>query len=101
MSVSAAGPNLPIGPATSSTTATASASGFDYNTFMQLLVAQLKNQDPTNPMDASQYVQQFSTLAQVEQSVNSNAKLDEILGALYGIGAIINDKLPSEPTETA
>ena len=36
--------------ATSSTTTT-STNSVDYNTFLQLLVAQMKNQDPTNPMD--------------------------------------------------
>lgn len=40
---------------TSTTTPTASNT-VDYNTFLQLLIAEMKNQDPTNPMDTSQYI---------------------------------------------
>ncbi|WP_446526979.1 flagellar hook capping FlgD N-terminal domain-containing protein, partial [Photobacterium swingsii] len=32
------------------------------NTFMQLLVAQLKNQDPLNPMDNSQMTSQLAQI---------------------------------------
>ncbi len=51
----------------------------DYDSFLKLLVAQMKNQDPTNPMDSTQYVAQLASFSQVEQSVNINAKLDELL----------------------
>ncbi|TCR63665.1 flagellar hook capping FlgD N-terminal domain-containing protein [Bosea sp. BK604] len=54
----------------------------DYDTFLKLLIAQARNQDPTNPTDPSQYVQQFATLSQVEQAVRTNTKLDEIIAAL-------------------
>jgi len=32
----------------------------DYETFIKLLVAQMKNQDPTQPTDATQYVSQLA-----------------------------------------
>ena len=64
--------------ATSSTT-TNSTSGVDYNTFLQLLVAEMKNQDPTNPMDTAQYMSQFAQLSTVEQAMQTNAKLDALL----------------------
>ena len=54
-----------------------------YNDFMQLLVAQLKNQDPTKPMDSSQYVSQLASLSQLEQSVNQTASLNTILAMSY------------------
>ncbi|PTM40677.1 flagellar hook capping FlgD N-terminal domain-containing protein [Bosea sp. 124] len=57
----------------------------DYNTFLQLLIAQAKNQDPTNPTDPAQYVQQFASLSQVEQSVTTNAKLDQIIAGLEAL----------------
>ena len=66
---------------TSNSPSAASAMG-DYNTFLQLLIAQAKNQDPTNPTDPAQYVQQFAALSQVEQSVTTNAKLDQIITSL-------------------
>lgn len=51
----------------------------DYQSFLKLLVAEMKNQDPTNPMDSSDYVAQLATFSQVEQSVQINSKLDQLL----------------------
>ncbi len=69
---------------TSTSTSTKNAMG-DYNTFLQLLIAQAKNQDPTNPTDPAQYVQQFAALSQVEQSVTANAKLDQIIAGIAAL----------------
>ena len=60
---------------------TTSKSGVDYNTFLQLLVAEMKNQDPTNPMDTAQYMSQFAQLSTVEQAMQTNAKLDALLSS--------------------
>lgn len=73
--------NTTTSSSTSNSASTKSAMG-DYNTFLQLLIAQAKNQDPTNPTDPAQYVQQFAALSQVEQSVTTNAKLDQIIAGL-------------------
>jgi flagellar basal-body rod modification protein FlgD len=65
-----------------SATSAASASQknlVDYNSFLKLLVAQAKNQDPTNPQDSTQYLAQLASFSAVEQGVQTNAKLDEIL----------------------
>jgi len=51
----------------------------DYNAFLQLLVTQLKNQDPTEPVDSTQYMSQLATFSQVEQQMQSNAKLESLL----------------------
>lgn len=51
----------------------------DYQSFLKLLVAQMKNQDPTNPMDSTQYMAQLASFSQVEQSVQMNQKLDQML----------------------
>lgn len=53
----------------------------DYQSFLRLLVAQMKNQDPTSPMESTDYVAQLATFSQVEQSVQINAKLEQILAA--------------------
>ncbi|EKF41587.1 flagellar basal body rod modification protein [Nitratireductor indicus C115] len=53
----------------------------DYKSFLRLLVAQMKNQDPTSPMESTDYVAQLATFSQVEQTVQTNSKLDQILQA--------------------
>jgi flagellar basal-body rod modification protein FlgD len=65
---------------TSSTTAPLST-GVDYNTFLKLLIAEMKNQDPTNPMDTSQYMSQFAQMSSVEQAMQTNTKLDSLLSS--------------------
>lgn len=66
--------------ATSTTTAaTAKAVTVDYNAFLQLLVEQLKNQDPTQPTDPTQYLSQLASFSNVEQAVQTNTKLDTLL----------------------
>ena len=68
-------------PATTAQTAASKAQTVDYQSFLRLLVAQMKNQDPTAPMDSTDYVAQLATFSQVEQSVQINSKLDGILQA--------------------
>lgn len=65
----------------SSSTTTTSSNSVDYNTFLQLLVAEMKNQDPTNPMDTAQYMSQFAQLSTVEQAMQTNSKLDALLSS--------------------
>jgi len=66
---------------TTNTTTTTSSNSVDYNTFLQLLIAEMKNQDPTNPMDTSQYMSQFAQLSTVEQAMQTNSKLDALLSS--------------------
>jgi flagellar basal-body rod modification protein FlgD len=51
----------------------------NYDDFLQLLIAQLKNQDPTDPVDAGQQLAQLASFSQVEQSIQTNQKLDALL----------------------
>lgn len=65
---------------TSSTTKSdAAAASLDYSTFLNLLLAQLKNQDPTKPMDSTEYMSQLASFSNVEQTIKTNAKLDSML----------------------
>lgn len=45
--------------------------------FLKLLVAQLKHQDPTNPMDGQQMAAQLAQFSSVEQLIDINGKLAE------------------------
>ena len=64
----------------SSDTAQTKLSG-DLNFFLNLLTTQLKNQDPTQPLDTNQVTQQIATLSSVQQQVNTNKNLETLIGA--------------------
>lgn len=60
----------------------------DYQSFLRLLVAQMKNQDPTNPTDSSEYLSQLASFSNVEQAIQMNTKLDSLMASTnLNIGA--------------
>ena len=59
-----------------------SLSSLNYDAFLKLLVAEMQNQDPTQPVDTSQYMSQLASFATVEQGIQSNARLDQIISSL-------------------
>ncbi|MCA8909308.1 MAG: flagellar hook assembly protein FlgD [Rhodospirillaceae bacterium] len=72
--------------ATSSATATDTASGQatvqinqTFDDFLQLLVTQLKNQDPVSPMDPTEFTNQLVSFSQVEQQIHTNQNLEELI----------------------
>lgn len=79
-----------------------SKTAVDYQSFLRLLVAEMKNQDPTKPMDSTQYVAQLASFSQVEQSVQINTKLNQLLqsSALAQADAIIGRSITSADGET-
>jgi flagellar basal-body rod modification protein FlgD len=76
---------------TNSTNAASRANALSYDEFLTLLVAQLKNQDPTNPTDPTQFVSQMASFSAVEQQLNTNSKLDTLLtqSAISQAGSLI------------
>lgn len=48
------------------------------STFLTLLVAQLKNQDPAQPADGTQFVTQLAQFTTLEQSLAMRTDLDSI-----------------------
>ena len=78
-------------------TAQAAAPNIDYQSFLKLLIAEMKNQDPTKPMDSTEYVAQLATFSQVAQTVQTNSKLDQLLqtSALAQAGNTIGHTLTS------
>ena len=50
----------------------------DKNMFMQLLIAQLRNQDPMSPQDGTAFIGQLAQFQQLEQSVNTGQDISSI-----------------------
>ena len=46
--------------------------------FLKLLVAQMKNQDPTNPASADQLAAQLAQFSSLEQLIGINEKMDNM-----------------------
>lgn len=51
----------------------------DFDDFLVLLTTQLQNQDPLSPMDTTEFTNQLVAFAGVEQSINTNQKLDSLV----------------------
>ncbi|MCH7487133.1 MAG: flagellar hook assembly protein FlgD [Proteobacteria bacterium] len=51
----------------------------DLNRFLKLLITQLQNQDPLEPMSATEFTSQLVQFAGVEQQINANANLEKLL----------------------
>ncbi|MCR9196604.1 MAG: flagellar biosynthesis protein FlgD [Hyphomonas sp.] len=96
-----------VNPAASTGAATTSASsstaintagiGEEFNNFLQLLTAQIKNQDPLSPLDSTQFVEQLATFSSLEQQVKTNVSLEGIASMIGDLHAIVaNDWLGQE-----
>jgi flagellar basal-body rod modification protein FlgD len=51
----------------------------NFDTFLQLLTTQLKNQNPLDPLDTNQFTQQLVQFASVEQQINMNTQLTTLV----------------------
>jgi flagellar basal-body rod modification protein FlgD len=69
--------------ATDSANALSSLSS-NYSDFLKMLMTQLQNQDPTNPMDTSQFTSELVEFASVEQQINTNSNLTQLIQATQG-----------------
>lgn len=54
----------------------------EYEAFLKLMTVQLENQDPLNPMNSTQYVEQLATFSIVEQSLKTNNILEQIISEI-------------------
>lgn len=58
----------------------------NFETFLSLLTAQLKNQDPLSPVDSNEFTAQLTQMAGVEQQLLTNDLLTSLLTAQQGTG---------------
>ncbi len=80
---------MDITPVTSPTDATTNAAqnslqsplsnvAEQFDTFLKLLTAQVRNQDPLAPLDSTQFVEQLATFSSLEQQVQTNTLLQSL-----------------------
>jgi flagellar basal-body rod modification protein FlgD len=84
MTVGTTTPTTGTTPTTNSNGTTSGASALNqlsgnFSTFLTLLTTQLKNQDPTSPMDSNEFTQQLVEYSQVEQQIDSNTNLQTLI----------------------
>ncbi|PID62474.1 MAG: flagellar hook capping protein [Ignavibacteriae bacterium] len=61
--------------------------------FLKLMIAQLQNQDPLEPMDGSQYSAQLAQFSSLEQMKNINDTLNLSLDANYLLAQSVNNSM--------
>jgi flagellar basal-body rod modification protein FlgD len=59
--------------------ATAAQTQVTEQQFLQLLVAQLKNQDPLSPMDGTQFVSQLAQFSELQQMIGVNQGVQQLV----------------------
>lgn len=74
--------------AESSVKKAAPKNGMDKDAFLQLLVAQMKYQDPLEPTSNTEYISQYATFSQVEQIQNMAATM-ELTRASSMVGKLV------------
>jgi flagellar basal-body rod modification protein FlgD len=80
--------------ATALTDSFASANGdLGKNEFLQLLVAQLRNQDPLDPMKDADFIAQMSQFSSLEQLINMNDNLSNSMDLDYMTSQSISNSM--------
>lgn len=51
----------------------------NFDAFLKMLITQMQNQDPTNPMDSNQFTQQLVQMSSVEQQIQTNRNLETLI----------------------
>lgn len=56
----------------------------NFGDFLQMLMTQLQNQDPTSPMDTNQFTSELVQFSGVEQQINTNSSLTQLIQLTQG-----------------
>ena len=73
--------------------ATESKSSMGKDAFLNLMIAQLKNQNPLEPMDGSDYSAQLAQFSSLEQLQNINQSLNTSIDANYLLAQSVNNTM--------
>jgi flagellar basal-body rod modification protein FlgD len=89
-------------PTTAASSAASSAAGANSapteSMFLQLLVAQMKNQDPTSPQDPTQFVGELAQFSQLEQTLGIKTDTDTIVQDLSSAASAASGTTPASTT---
>ncbi|MCX6169913.1 MAG: flagellar hook capping protein [Ignavibacteriales bacterium] len=81
------------GTSTSTTQQTTSKSSLGKDDFMKLMISQLQNQDPLNPMDGTAFSAQLAQFSSLEQLSNLNTYMKQSIDANATLTQSINNTL--------
>lgn len=73
--------------------------GYDKDSFLQLLVAQMKYQDPLEPTSNTEYISQYATFSQVEQLQNMASTMELSRASSY-VGKVVQISSTDSKGET-
>jgi flagellar basal-body rod modification protein FlgD len=89
--------NLPI-DSTASTSGVKSDPARDkQNEFLLLLVAQLKGQNPLNPIEGSEFVAQLAQFSSLEELTKIRSSMDEVQKVLTASAAVASPSITTPP----
>jgi flagellar basal-body rod modification protein FlgD len=89
-----------------STTSTKSSDTLDQNAFLKLMIAQLKNQDPTKPQDPTEFMSQLAQFSQVTSTQDMQKSIQTLSDSmrstqlLNGTSLVGHDILSKSDTDT-
>jgi flagellar basal-body rod modification protein FlgD len=70
-------------------------------TFLKLLVAQIRNQDPLNPADGTEFLTQLAQFSQLEQLINIRSGIEALTGQLSEASAESEEQTAGAPQQPA
>jgi flagellar basal-body rod modification protein FlgD len=79
----------------SSTGSSGSNAAMGETDFLQLMIQELKNQDPMNPMDGTQYASQLAQFSSLEQLTNLNNTMTQSVAANASLTQSVNNMMVS------
>ena len=90
----ASNPNPAPAPPPPSSTGTVSLPEANQATFLQLLVTQIKNQNPLSPSDSTQFMTQLAQFSELEQMTNVNTQLQQLRQELQPVAPSVTPAKP-------
>lgn len=84
-----------------STASTAKDSLATKDTFLQLLVAQMRNQDPLQPTDGVQFLTQLAQFSSLEKSIELKDEVVNVRKAIEDLTALVKQQSTSSTGDTS